>query len=480
MYKVLLVDDEKWVTYGLQYLIVWENYGFHIIKTASDGVEAKELVAHLQPDLLISDIRMPELNGIELVEYINSAGVNTVVIFMSGYNDFTYAQKATRLGAFDYLLKPIDPDELVSALLRVKNHLDIQKDSSIWNGYFYLFDESSRLTIEDVLHYTNRKSEFIHCWFIIIKTNDMPMKENRLICPGHSTAEYDSILFRVGKERIGVMLFTVTQCINSIQRYSLSAAYLKPDTAAVIGISGRAEKQDLFYRLYLQAAISSANASFHQNILIPYVKIQSADASSYIKRLDKMNSDSSDAVYKSQIQELIRDAQDVQIDFAIEIYNRLIHSLHQRYADHARHLETWNIYEYLSSPVNIKEFFSPILEFLAGTTCSRRNISSIHAVLQYIEAHYMEDIHLKDLAKHFYLTENYLSTFIKKQTNQTFTDLLMNKRITLAQELLINTALSIQEITEQVGYTEYSHFCKVFKKRTGYTLTDYRRNKMKS
>jgi two-component system response regulator YesN len=120
LFKVLLVDDEPFVRMGLHNLIDWHASGFEIAGEASNGEEAYEWILNQLPDLVISDIRMPLKSGLELVENVKAAGLyNVAFIFLSGYDDFKFAQLAVRHGVFDYLLKPIDEEELQAALARI-------------------------------------------------------------------------------------------------------------------------------------------------------------------------------------------------------------------------------------------------------------------------------------------------------------------------------------------------------------------------
>lgn len=243
MYRVILADDERWVTYGLTRLISWEEYGFTIVETARDGLEAIRKVREYKPDLLLTDIRMPGITGLELLERLRKEDSKTLVIFMSGYSDFSYARQALRLGAFDYLVKEVEAEELTIALERAKEYLVVQA------------------------------------------------MEN-----------------------------------------------------------------------------------------------------------------------KEQIAE--------------------------------------------------------------GLLAEQTKITQI---MNYIEANCTREIKLRDLAEKFFMTENYLSFYIRQQTGQTFTDLLAEKRIEIARRLLTQTQLSIQEIAERVGYSEYYYFSKLFKKRVGCTMTEYRK-----
>ena len=124
MIKVLIVDDEMLVRYGLFTTIDWESYGFEIVGDAKNGKVALELVNELQPDIIISDIRMPIMDGLEFICELKNRGIEKEVVILSGYDDFNYAKKALEYGASAYLLKPIENDELINVLLKLKNKLE--------------------------------------------------------------------------------------------------------------------------------------------------------------------------------------------------------------------------------------------------------------------------------------------------------------------------------------------------------------------
>lgn len=124
IYKVLLVDDEKVVLDYIQKVVCWEETGFEICGIAESGDVACQMIQKLHPDLVITDIMMPQMNGIELAEYIQENAQDTEIIIISGYDDFEYARSAIRLGVSEYILKPTDPKELIETLKKV--YLKIQ------------------------------------------------------------------------------------------------------------------------------------------------------------------------------------------------------------------------------------------------------------------------------------------------------------------------------------------------------------------
>lgn len=126
MLKALIVDDEYLVRAGLCQTVEWENYGIRIVGEACNGKEGLEMAMQLKPEIIVTDIRMPHMNGLELLRGIREQRLDCVTIVLSGYDEFQYAQEAMRLGASHYLLKPVNIDELIETLQRVGQDFDRQ------------------------------------------------------------------------------------------------------------------------------------------------------------------------------------------------------------------------------------------------------------------------------------------------------------------------------------------------------------------
>ena len=123
MFKILIVDDESLVRKGIVLETDWEALGCIVVGEAADGIEGIEAVHKYHPDLIICDIRMPHMNGIEMVSKLREEGCKAYVIYLTAYSDFSYAQKAIQLAATDYLLKPFEDGVLEQALLQVKEKI---------------------------------------------------------------------------------------------------------------------------------------------------------------------------------------------------------------------------------------------------------------------------------------------------------------------------------------------------------------------
>jgi two-component system response regulator YesN len=123
---MIVADDERWIRERIINSIGWEEIGVAIAGEAQDGEEALELCETLMPDIVLTDIRMPAINGLELVMAIKERGVNAKIIIISGYNDFSYAQKAIKLGVFDYILKPVENSEMLEVVKRCVRQIELE------------------------------------------------------------------------------------------------------------------------------------------------------------------------------------------------------------------------------------------------------------------------------------------------------------------------------------------------------------------
>ncbi|WP_440321316.1 response regulator transcription factor [Laedolimicola sp.] len=124
MYSVFLADDEIWIVMGLKKLIEKSGEPFRVVGEANNGVTALEEIRRLRPDVVISDIRMPGLDGLKLLEELNLQTPGTKLVFVSGYAEFEYARKALQMGAVDYLLKPVEQEQLTEVLRRLGGQVE--------------------------------------------------------------------------------------------------------------------------------------------------------------------------------------------------------------------------------------------------------------------------------------------------------------------------------------------------------------------
>lgn len=142
MLNVFLADDEPWILISMKKIVNWTEEGFVICGEATDGVKALDRIKKLKPDVVISDIKMPGIDGMELIKSIRKEKMDTDIIILSGYSEFEYAKTAIHYGCSDYLIKPVDEDELLQVLRNIRaKHLNIEKneESSVYNSESKIF-----------------------------------------------------------------------------------------------------------------------------------------------------------------------------------------------------------------------------------------------------------------------------------------------------------------------------------------------------
>lgn len=151
MYRVLLVDDEPWALVGMRKIFKWEDMGFSIVCETMNPVEALHFIWEQEPDVVFTDIRMPEISGLELMQKTREKGLDTEFIVVSGFAEFSYVQEALRQGAFDYQLKPLQLEQADMLLEKLKKHLDGKRIKE---------EECSDVPIEDCMVENDRKEDF--------------------------------------------------------------------------------------------------------------------------------------------------------------------------------------------------------------------------------------------------------------------------------------------------------------------------------
>lgn len=153
MYRVIIVDDEPWALLGIKKTFKWDFFGFEITNETTDSEEAIELILKEKPDVVFTDISMPELSGIDIIRIARGKGLKTIFVIISGYADFKFAQEAIKYGAFEYCLKPIMQEEADRILKNVKNACD--RENGIYDIEYNEIDISS-LSFKKVISYIHK------------------------------------------------------------------------------------------------------------------------------------------------------------------------------------------------------------------------------------------------------------------------------------------------------------------------------------
>lgn len=482
MYRVLIVDDEPWVAYGISKLISWKELGFTIIGEAYDGITAMSIIEKQQPEVVISDIRMPGLDGIELLSELRKRGFATEVILVSGYSEFEYAQQALRYGAFDYLLKQIDKDMLVQTANRLKikleDKLEMTKEPHIYiNEFFDLLDADHKLKIHDFVASKGKFFEHPHYRFVSCQYPYVPTLSSHL--ENQYSEELNYLSFRTGQNKTS-LLVNYNESGDLIAFLDMLTGHLSD--ALHIGISTVASISDPITKLYQEADVALFSSvcqpalraiEYKEQVPVPelasaILQLEIAIKQQKAKRTEELLR----FIYTYCVENRLL------IDQVTSSYNQIV-ALIQKYYGYAtvsQHIEYLNYYQAAryGSYERLFEWLQEVLESQGETELKHSN-EQIKEILDFIDARYTEDLILADVAKNFKMSLGYLSSLIKKTTGTLYSEYITTKRIQLAKELLADSTLSVQDVVQRVGYKDYFHFNKLFKKHVGLTPSKFRK-----
>lgn len=526
MYKLLIADDEAWIRERIVNTIDWSKVGAKVIGEACDGKEALEKVESLIPDIIITDIRMPCISGLEFIQELKQRGLNTEIIIISGYSDFDYAQKAVKFGVRDYLLKPVDDEELlrvvgksIENLRKMKQVNTVLKDLEkklaknkpvlkerfyfeLINGYI---NES---TVESNLEYfeiQNNEKNYI-CFLVQLDQDVDAGKDAYLIQMGIKNVmqEFSSLL---GDSQVISLQYGETVSV-------ISSDMQKSELEKQVEIMAHRVKNVVFklFQKSVTIGIGSAlkdimkiSASFFESRHALMYKSYLGNNSIYtIQNNNQVLRDTSKHRYS--IDQITNAVNNVKCSEAFRLLDKLIKDVE---ANAIRPIDLKVMYvdivfsiikssfEYNNINQGIPmfdiEFFNQINEIynIDDFTCflkekikllidyldksrhgSKRKV--VQMALEFIKENYNKQITLTHIAEFVLLNPSYFCKIFKSEMGISFTKYLMNYRMEKAVELMEDPTLKIYEIAEQVGYNDVQYFTKIFKSVKGVAPTQYR------
>ena len=486
-YSMVIVDDEFYSRNGIANLIAWKDYGIEIIGYADSGPAGIEIINRLKPDIVLSDIKMKGMTGLDMMEQLQQNGCGSKFIIVSGYKKFEYAQQAIRAGVVAYLLKPVTKEELVPVVEKLVAQIQQEQDDTGLKT-MEQDDEKARLFFE------TRDYSFPAPHFMVILKCETANALSEKI-------KYIYILKNRFKEQIvsffreEYLLVVVPETSLALRAERLSEIQRIAGTDAAIGISTPGCKFEEIHRQALCALHYNLYLEHHTQVF--YGEIEAA-----------LFQGSYEALLKGETDRLLRsievcDLKDMErtLDESFDktIENKLLpaelerwlrtilaavrdwaHSVNIPFSDFVNTGAQRLFFEKPLHELNIwkiKQMLLEILTALNNAFSRRGNMNgnrSIKAIKAYIDQHYMEDISLKDLEKIFYTDLSYLSRLFKKETGMNYVKYLTEKRIEKAKELLANRSLTFYQIANMIGYSDPKYFSQLFKKMVGMTLSEYR------
>lgn len=503
MVKIVLVDDEERIRQGLAKLIERVGSEYKVTGTYAAG---NELLADIQQqrveaDLVITDIKMPGLSGLEMLEKLRAVRPDWKFIVLSGFNSFVYAQQALRLGVEDYLLKPVDVEELSQLLRKVRSGLERERARTSGRTTdqirMLLFGEPDamppHLREEACAELRNHPLFADHFAVFVLYSHSgaalahIESASRGWQRDGLAVSKDDSVAAVVVPIREGDHADTVNELGQTLQR-------LLP-----VRCNGRIGAGDVFRgpewlrEAYLQATAAMQHAWYSPGAsgFANYAKLpRRTDGSAYGHPIALLARDfrellalhdfdrAGEAIREWLISLMQRKPTWNELKNGCETVAAMI--LGEQAAESSRHHPVFNsdVLDPAGSPnseVYAERFLSAAAAAFRLLQEDKQEKRVVEEIKSYIQRHYTEELELSRLAEVVYLTPSYLSKLFKSETGGTITEYLIAVRMERAKALLRdNRAWKTYEVGEQVGYADPAYFNKVFKRFVGCTPKEFR------
>lgn len=531
MYKLVIVDDEPSVVNGLRQYVDWSAYGIELAGSADDGDTGLALIAEVKPDIVLTDVMMPAMDGIAMTNEIYSRFPGTKIVFISGHDNADYLKSALRIHAVDYIFKPVNRKELQAVMEQAVRALDEEKKErqmiselqvKLTESMPFLREKFLMSLIRDRLNPENVRDRLAFLelpiplqgpYTVLSITLDNATRviggrterdkqllsyaalniiqellsreltgaafENR---PG----EFVAILTPSGKEE-EALLELAEQIRDNLGKW------LK--ISVTIGVGGQAEQLDMLPESYRRAR-EAADQRWYlgKNQVLTMDSLSSVEESRY--RFELEAGERVLAALKAGDGERLKaELDDV---FGLLLQNKTNGYSFARNAGlemillgnralleqnavteewEAAAAGAWEAVLQQETVAELQEWLSGYLLQVCGVITARRQSRPggvIERIRRFIEDHYSRDLSVTQIAEEVYLSPTYASLLYKQETGETLFEYLTKVRIDRAKELLRNPQYKFYEISEAVGYSDPSHFSKLFKRITGLTPSAYR------
>ncbi|MEI8200617.1 MAG: response regulator [Eubacteriales bacterium] len=529
MLKVLIVDDEVWICKLIQHSIDWESLHLEPVAFAHDGAEALEKIKEIHPDIIISDVRMPVLDGCALANIIKDMPDPPRMIMISGYQDFEYVQSAIKCGAVDYLLKPYDEDQLFQVLRKISNDLEAksQKETETKNVHIQLtnsmiklrdmflnnliFNKQLPASAEQIEH--DYQFGFVDGIFQIILIDLESLQGDTLIFQllpyirdrlYSRLTEIDCVSYGyiIHKQIIAIVNYAADKNIDINNEMEKLIKEFSTDTGTsstfsiTIGIGSQVhELSDISYSWRQAADSISSRILFGPDkvydinrmglIYVSWNNLLTAEKESqFVRAVKSFSTKEIQAVIQMVFEPLFHQSL-LHPMTVVDLYEaiialfvkttRQIEIADDKIIDCETFLkEMQDCRNWKDLPATLTASLIRVLEHYEKI-CKNKMSKPVLLAQEYVQEHFSEQIHLSDVAKVVFLHPYYFSDLFRNEVGISFSDYLTEYRMNQAKGLLKNQQYKIKDINEMVGYIDSKSFSKIFKKVIGLTPQEYRK-----
>lgn len=516
MYTILIADDELIIRQGLRCILNWQELGYEIIGEASNGSDALQFIIHQNPDLVLLDIRMPQMLGIDVVKHAREQGYRGKFIILSGFTDFKYAQAAIRYGVDYYLTKPIDEEELLETVQEIAAQFSQAAKQETALGQYrdkakgmILYDIMTNQADYEQLAATDLYPDADHYQVVIYEkySHNADRTSYRFSDLLKITNEDNNSYDNINIDNNEVLLLKGSFILQKFQKFlehyeREQRPQVNSPLDSLFITYGRTVSQVEDIHISYQEALRLLQRRFfcehHQHTIgydqLPEDTTIEADALSEenLQRYCELLSGYIQAAKRNQVAETLKELEDqlyncgsdipkiklFLTDLYLSIKERLSHLYHNADIPFPGNS---GIIDFISSRYYLYEiilYFTEQFEMIMRAIGNPSSDSVMDDIIHYIEHNYMNNIKLENIAPLFGYNSSYLGKIFNKKVGEGFNVFIDKVRINHSKELLVETELKVYEIAEKVGYRNVDYFHTKFKKYVNQSPAEYRkRNK---
>ena len=505
MLKVYIADDEDAVRQGLKKIISWEDLGFTICGEAGNGLTAYNEIRLLKPDLILIDVRMPKLQGLDLASQLREDGFEGRIIVLSGYSEFKYAQEAIRCDVDYYLTKPIEEEALLSSVNNIKNmiqkrrlhseHLNYYQEKAIdkilediIKGDINGFD-SAQYTLDDL------DLDAEQYQVLLLQSNSENSDSFRILCENLKVPYTTKMIKRLKVDKHFILLLKGELVIRRFYYYkenykeSENNPFFIAEGCVVTSIDQIhssyhealsvlehqfffetnkhiAEKSDLPDAEPLTYLFTAQNSKeLGQQLYDLIVFFKKIECETFLDNLK------SQIIHSQNGAESIKSVLAGMYIFIVQEFKRAYVNYNPEFLTNAEIIQWFHNCAFLQEILDfIKMETFRLIQIIGGYSSE----SIVDEIVEFMKYHFNEDIKLKNLAPKFGYNSSYLGKIFSKRMGISFNDYLHKMRTEKAKKLLLNKKYKVYEISSLVGYKNVDYFHLKFKQFEDCTPNEYR------
>ncbi len=492
MYKILLAEDEPPARRYVKNIIETKCQEFIVIDEAEDGQEALEKAILLKPDVVITDIKMPIMDGIELIKQIRKQLPDILCIIISGYGDFEYAKSAIQSGVIDYLLKPVKPLQLQELLHIIKEKLDKQ------------YYEKQVELFKSLIRGDKNKEEQLNLYLpfstyniALLRKNGPPSRYRTDTFDRSVVIEKpkkEAVWLLMGQDEREILCITSEAIEEPIREISASWRESGYYTIAIyIKRVKKTELYNIFKELIKDIQISTIIGE-NQILKVPLniknrMSHKEVLEDVWIRKIDFMISGLMIEDFKKEIIKAFQKwEEDKYFLFEVENYIRQILHIVKKYSNKTKEINCNYIETALDEAIcyatsmgelmeNIWDIIQSLLTTNKNTYCKLTKEEFLSSIENYLMQNLSQPLSLQSVCTHLGISQTYLSRLFRKYKNTSFNEYVTLIRITQAKKLMNeNQQFLLKDIAEMVGYNDPAYFSRVFRVITGIPPSHYDKN----